>query len=100
MENLAIPDDKRGLPVWPKKVGTVVAIASLLCSASLWITLALWSLFHFSWTNQVTGFDFLKITALGAVLSLISAICRVKLAFVAIPAAVAMFLFVMYSMGS
>ena len=100
MENLAIPDQKRGLPTWPKKLGTASAFASLTCSGSLWIIAALEYLFHFSWTNRLTGFDFLKITAAGADLSIISALCRVKLAIVAVPAAVAMFFLAMYSMGS
>jgi len=100
MENLAIPDHKRGLPTWSKKSGTAAAFASLICSASLWIVGALWYLFHFSWANRVTGFDFLKITAVGVVLSVISAVSRVKLAIVAVPLAGAMFFLVMYIMGS
>ena len=100
IQNLAIPGEKRGLPTWPKKLGTVAAFASLSCSASLWIDGALWYLFHFSWTNRFTGFDFFKITAVGVVLSVISALWRVKLAIVAVPVAVAMFFLVMYIMGS
>jgi hypothetical protein len=100
MDNLAIPDQKRGLPTWPKKLGTASALGGLICSGSLWIAAALWYLVHFSWTNRLTGFDFLKITAVGAVLSMISALGRVKLAIVAVPAAVAMFFLVMYIMGS
>ena|SRR5215813_3374029 len=100
MEKLVIPDEKSGLRTWSKKFGTAAAFASLICSASLWIVGALWYLFHISWTNRLTGFDFFKIIAVGAVLSVISAVCRVKLAVVAVPAAVAMFFLVMYIMGS
>ena len=100
MENLAIPDQKRGLPTFAKKVGTVAAYASFLCSASMWIVMLLWYLFHFSWTNHLSGYDFLKITAVGVVLSGISAVCRVKLAAFAFPVAVLMFFLVKYTMGS
>ena len=75
-ENLAIFEHKRGLPG------------------------ALSYLFHISSANPLTGFDFVKITALGVVPSAISAVCRVKLAIVAVPEAVLMFFLVVYIMGS
>jgi hypothetical protein len=100
MANLAILDQKRGLPTFPRKIGTAAALASLSCSASLWVVEALWYLFHIPWMNGLTGFDFLKITGAGVVLSSISAACRVKLAIVAVSVAVVMFFFVMYIMVS
>ena len=98
--NLAIPDERRGLPTIAKKVGTVAAYASFLCSASLWIGMLLWHLFHFSWMNRFTGLDFLKIMGAGVVLSVISGVCRVKLAILAAPVAIVMIFLVMYVMGS
>lgn len=100
MENLVIPEQKRGLPTWPKKLGNAAAFASLFCSASLWIAGAMWYAFHFSRAYRLTGFHFLKITAVGVVLAAISAICRVKSAIVAAPLAILMFFLVMYIMGS
>ena len=100
MANLAIPDEKRGLPTFGKKVGIVAAYLSFFCSGSIWVGMALWYLFHFSWINRLTGFDFLKVMAVGVVLSGISAVCRVRLAMFAVPVAVLMFFLVMYTMGS
>jgi hypothetical protein len=83
-----------------KFVGNIAAYASLGCSASTWVTVGLFYVFHFSWLHRLTGFDFFRIAGVGVILSLISVACRVKLSFVAVPLALVMFFFNMYVMGS
>jgi hypothetical protein len=83
-----------------KFVGNIAAYASLCCSASPWVDGGLLYVFHFSWSNRLTGFHFFKIMAVGLLLSVISAACRAKLSVVAVPVALVMFFFVMYVMGS
>ena len=100
MANLTIPNQKRGLPTLPKKVGTVAAYASLLCCAFPWIAWASWYLFHFPWLNRLTGFDFFKLMGVAVILWGISAACRVRIALVAVPVAVVMFFLNVYVMGS
>jgi hypothetical protein len=83
-----------------KFVGITAAYASFCCSASPWIVWALFYVFHFSWLNHLTGFDIFKITGVGLLLSVISAACRTRISFVAVPVAAVMFFFTMYVMGS
>jgi hypothetical protein len=82
-----------------KFVGNIAAYASFCCSASMWVD-GLFYMLHFSWLNSLTGFDFFKITGVGLLLSVISAACRARISFVAVPVAAVMFFFTMYVMGS
>jgi hypothetical protein len=112
MDDLAIPEEKRGHPDsrWKKRLSASSAYASLACSLSLWLALGLFYLqgaLHFSlpgwkWITNLPGWTLPPVELFAVSLSIVAAALHPhsKLWRIALPVGFLMFLFTMYVMGS
>lgn len=82
-----------------ERLGTVFAYASLGCTLLFWVEFALSRVPGVPGQN-LTGFQWFKIMAVAVVLAVAAIPLRSKLWKLSLPVAIAMFLFIMYVMGT
>lgn len=105
-DGLAIPDEKRGpRRGWPERVCASIGYASLACSLSFWLILALYCVqvgLHvrlpgWQWIDSIANWQWVLFEAFALLLAIVAAVFRARFWEIALPLAFLTFLLTYYT---